>query len=421
MVRKISKKWLMRSGIFSAIVGATLVVGVACGGGEAEVTDEEFAALTARVTALQALADMIPADFFDNPMLPGTGGGDLDRFGETLDTIIERGNLICGVQSATPGFGTLERVGHDVDYCRAVTAAIFGEVTDDNLEYVNATGDNRFQLLMDEDIDLLVHTTTWTSGRDTDLQAAFTATTFYDGAGIMISRALADTGIVSARQLGGRTICVLSGTSTLDALNDFAEINNITWTINSGPDQAPLLNQFQSGTCDGYSSDQSQLAGFRSGFENFEAVILPDLLSKEPLGPSVKDGDAEFKDLVQWINFYMITAEEEGITQANWRQQVALGRDGLTPTAGRILGVRDDVAELGGGKLENGLQFFRDVLEEVGNYGEVYARHLEPIGLARNCSANQLWLTTVAADCNGDGETSVEENRGVIYAPRVSG
>jgi len=393
-----NRKWLLRSGMLSLVAGAALVVGAAC-------------------------AAAAPAD-------------DTSR----LDTIVERGRLICGVQAGTPGFGTAERVGHDADYCRAIAAAVFGSVNEGaggNLEFISATGDNRFELLAQGNIDVLVRTTTWTSGRDSSLGAAFTQTTFFDQAGLMVAPSVASR-VENANDLDGVTICSRSGTSTLDAISDLVAQTGITINTQTSDDDAVLIQQYVEGVCDAFASDESQLAGIRSALpgdlRNSEILSAAQWTledgtqlerAKEPLGPSTHEsGGFEWFDVVQWVNYGLITAEELGITQANVSSFAGANSGDLTPSGRRLLGL-DDNGFAFAEHLANGQRFMQDVIRAVGNYGEVYERNLgsDGIGLVRACTAQALWNAPQSswADCDGDGNITQQENRGLIVAPRYSG
>jgi len=478
MVR--SKKWLIRSGALSLVAGSTLVVGVACAGAtDVSGLESQVTELQGQVTALQGTVDTAVAALGNlggdgqtgapsgpapprpaNPHTPrtappsaalvatpaATSGGDAEN---RLDTIIERGRVICGVQAGTPGFGTAERVGHDADYCRAIAAAVFGVVTEGEggtLEFISATGDNRFTLLSEGDIDVLVRTTTWTSGRDSNLGAQFTQTTFFDQAGLMVAPDVASR-VVNANDLDGVTICSRSGTSTLDAISDLVDQTGITINTQTSDDDAVLVQQYSSGTCDAFASDESQLAGIRSALPGDlrNSVILSAAQwtledgtqlerAKEPLGPSVHaDAGAEWFDLVQWTNYGLITAEELGITQSNVRS-LAANVDSLTPSGRRLLGVGGTQGDNGftfNDKVTGGQQWFQNVIAAVGNFGEIYDANLgeDGLGLDRACTAQALWNTgedtafgsAVWQDCDGDGTISQQENRGLITAPRYSG
>jgi general L-amino acid transport system substrate-binding protein len=297
----------------------------------------------------------------------------------------------------TPGFGTLNpdgsRSGNDVEFSRAVAAAIFGDA--DQVDFVEATGSNRFELLGAGEIDVLIRTTTWTASRDADLDADFTTTTFYDGAGIMVPSEFAEAnGINSVEQLDGATIGVLDGTSTQGAVSDFASEMGITLNQQTYPENAPLRQAFVDGVVDAWASDKSQLGGHRFALaqEGFDAVVLPETLSKEPLGPVTRDNDAEFHEVVQWVVFGMIIAEEEGVTSQNVAEMAA---DPPNNTVARLLGVGFDggaPSDMGIGSGKIPITFMQPVIEQVGNFGEVYESTLEQVGLTRAGSLNASYL-----------------------------
>jgi general L-amino acid transport system substrate-binding protein len=320
----------------------------------------------------------------------------------TLSVILDRGELICGVKADTPGFGVLDEtgnaVGNDADFCRAMAAAALGDAT--KVVFREATSGNRFELLAAKEIDVLIRTTTWTASRDADLGVAFAPTTFYDGAGIMVR---AESGLTSVNELAGATICVLGGTSTEDAVADYFSVQGIDYVQESYDDNPPLRADFISGKCDGWSSDKSQLGGQQFSLksdDNIDAIVLPETLSKEPLGPSVRDYDSEWEDVVRWVVNGMIIAEEQGVTQANVKQMAA---NPPNNTVARLLGVGFDGGApsnlgIGHGKIPS--TFMQSVIEQVGNYGETYDRTLARVGLTREGSPNASYL---------DG--------GLIYAP----
>ena len=311
----------------------------------------------------------------------------------TLDEVIDRGNLVCGIKADTPGFGVLNpdgtAQGNDVEYCHALAAAVFGDRS--KVEFKEATSGNRFELLAANEIDVLIRTTTWTASRDADLNVAFAPTTFYDGAGIMVK---ADAAATSAMDLGGATICILDGTSTQGAVSDFFVENGLTYqelTFQANPE---IRAAFISDQCDAWSSDKSQLGGhqFTLKADGTDAVVLPETLSKEPLGPAVRDYDSEWEDLVRWVVNGMIIAEEQGVTSANVDQMAA---DPPNNTVARLLGVGfqggapSDLG-VGHGKIDG--TFMQDVIKQVGNYGETYANTLEQVGLTRAGSPNASYL-----------------------------
>ena len=260
---------------------------------------------------------------------------------DTLSVVLERGNLVCGVKADTPGFGVFNADGtvdgNDADYCRAVAAAVFGDSS--KVEFKEATSANRFELLAAREIDVLIRTTTWTASRDADLNVAFAPTTFYDGAGIMVK---ADADLSSVDQLAGATVCILDGTSTQGAVSDYFTEQGLRYEELTFQQNPELRAAFISGQCDAWSSDKSQLGGHQFTLQTddgISAVVLPETLSKEPLGPSVRDYDSEWEDLVRWIVNGMIIAEEQGVTSANVSQMAA---NPPNNTVARLLGVGFD-------------------------------------------------------------------------------
>jgi len=272
-------------------------------------------------------------------------------------------------------------------------AAILGDA--DAVDFIEATGSNRFELLGSGEIDVLIRTTTWTASRDAGLEADFVTTTFYDGAGIMINQEFAEAnGITSALQLDGATIGILDGTSTQGAVSDFASENGISFNQQTYPENAPLRQAFIDGVVDAWASDKSQLGGhqFALAQEDYQAIVLPETLSKEPLGPVTRDNDEEFHEVVQWVVFGMIIAEEEGVTSANVEE---LAADPPNNTVARLLGVGFDggaPSDMGIGRGKIPITFMQDVISQVGNYGEVYEATLERVGLAREGSLNASYV-----------------------------
>lgn len=329
------------------------------------------------------------------------GGG---SSGGILAEVIDRDELRCGVKETQPGFGFLEsdgtHSGNDVEFCRAVAAAVLGDST--KVEFVAASADNRFELLASGEIDVLIRTTTWTASRDADLGGDFVTTTFYDGQGMMVK---ADSGITSLEDLDGASICVTSGTTTEGNLDDQFTARGLAYSpLAFGGDSADAEIQaaFIEGRCDGWTADKSNLAGQRANFPASEGgpesvVILPETLSKEPLGPVTPDGDSEWHDVVQWVVFGMIIADEFGITSSNVDDAAA---NPANRNVARLLGVGFDGAEAEDFGLGIPVDFMQDVLSQVGNFDEVYQRTLTPIGLLREGSLNASWL-----------------NGGAIYAP----
>ncbi len=313
-----------------------------------------------------------------------------------LATVQERGELICGINGALPGFSFLdestgENTGFDADYCRAIAAAVLRDP--EAVEFRAVTTDQRGPLLQSGDIDVLIRNTTWTVSRDTSW-GLFGPTTFYDGQAIMVNSTQTDATEID--DLEGATVCVQSGTTTelnlTDRLGDAI-------TPQVFPEIDPTYAAYEEGRCDAVTSDRSQLVARRTAFENpDDHVILEEVMSKEPLGPVTPLGDDQWFNVVKWTVFATIEAEELGITQANVADEAESSTD---PVVQRLLGVTPEGAE----PFESGLGLDADwvvnVISAVGNYGEIYDRNLgpgTPFELERGLNA--LWT---------DG--------GLLYAP----
>jgi general L-amino acid transport system substrate-binding protein len=302
----------------------------------------------------------------------------------TLATVIERGSLKCGVNAGQPGFGSIDadgnNVGFDTDFCRAVAAAVLGDST--KVEFITLTADQRLPALQAGEIDVLIRNTTWTLTRDADLGLDFTTTTFYDGQGFVVR---AEDNIASIEDLAGGTVCVTSGTTTESNLAVLSESRGLDITPNVFAENPEAFGTFVEGACDAYTGDKSGLAGFVASVENpDDYVILSETISKEPLGPVVRANDSDWRDVIMWTVFAMLESEELGINQANVddsldstdvRVQTLLGT-GETDL-GSLLGLNKDWAY--------------QVVKQVGNYADVYERHLTPIGINRDGSLNALW------------------------------
>ena len=301
----------------------------------------------------------------------------------TLDAIRARGTLICGTNTGLAGFAQPDSQGvwrgFDVAYCRAGAAALWKDPP--KVRYVPTTAQNRFTALQSGEVDILSRNTTWTLSRDTSLGFDFTGINFYDGQGFMVK---ASAGVRSARDLQGATICVQPGTTTEQNLTDWARANRIRFTPVVIEQLNDVVQAYVSGRCDAYTTDVSGLASTRSAQPRpQEHVILPDVISKEPLGPAVRHGDQRFADLVRWIHFGLIGAEELGITSANVAQ---LTTTDTRPEVQRMLGRTGDLGQMLG--VNNA--WLLNVIRHVGNYAEVFDRNLAPIGLQRG--PNALWI-----------------------------
>jgi general L-amino acid transport system substrate-binding protein len=318
--------------------------------------------------------------------------------GKDLDAIKSRGTLICGVSTGLAGFSAADSQGRwsgiDVDICRAVAAAVLNDPA--RVRYVPLTAQQRFTALQSGEVDMLSRNTTWTLTRDSSLGLTFTGVTFYDGQGFMVPKNL---NVTSAKQLRGATVCVESGTTTELNLTDFSRANNLNLRpVVFNTSEATTAAYF-SGRCQAFTTDASGLASYRSrqAQRPDDHVILPELISKEPLGPVVRRGDDDFFTLVKWIGFALIEAEEHGITAANADQ---MRRESRNPGIQRLLGGgNEDTGKLLGLDRDWALR----AIKAVGNYGEMFERHIgpnTPIGLPRGM--NNLW-----------------NNGGIMYAPPV--
>jgi len=301
----------------------------------------------------------------------------------TLDDIKERGSLNCGVTTGVPGFAEPDAngvwQGFDVAVCRAVAAAVLGDST--AVEFVPTTGKTRFTALASGEIDMLARNTTWTFSRDVDLKFEFTGVNYYDGQGFMIP---ADLGVSSARDLDGATVCIQTGTTTELNLADFFRSNGISYEPVPIETGAEAAQQFIAGSCDVYTTDASALAAQRANFEDPSAyVIMPEIISKEPLGPLVRHGDNEWGDIVRWTLNALITAEELGVTSVNI-DELSAGTN--NPEINRLLGTEGDL----GGMLGLDAEWAKRAIGVAGNYGEIFEKNIgeaTPIGLARGLNA----------------------------------
>ncbi|MBD3677186.1 MAG: amino acid ABC transporter substrate-binding protein [Rhodobacteraceae bacterium] len=301
----------------------------------------------------------------------------------TLDDVKARGNLNCGVTTGLTGFAAPDAngvwEGFDVGVCRAVAAAVFGDPT--AVEFTPTTGQTRFTALASGEIDMLARNTTWTFSRDVDLKFEFTGINYYDGQGFMVPRGL---GVSSAKDLDGATVCIQTGTTTELNLADFFRANNISYEPVPIETNAEAQQQYLAGACDVYTTDASGLAATRATFENpGDHVVLPEIISKEPLGPLVRHGDHEWGDIVRWSLNALIAAEELGVTSANI-DELAKGTN--NPEINRLLGTEGNLGEMLGLSADWAL----NAIKAGGNYGELFEKNIgenTPIGLARGLNA----------------------------------
>ena len=302
----------------------------------------------------------------------------------TLDDVKARGELNCGSNTGLAGFGLPDAngtwVGFDVAVCRAIAAAVLGDPT--KVKFVPTSGQTRLTALASGEIDVLVRNTTWTFSRDVDLKLDFVGVNYYDGQGFMVPKAL---GVSSAKELNGATVCIQTGTTTELNLADYFKSNNMTYTPVAIESNAEGIQQYLAGACDAYTTDASGLASTRASFAApDEHIILPEIISKEPLGPLVRHGDNQWGDIVRWTLNALITAEEFGVTSANLEEQVA---SSTNPEVQRLLGTSTDDL---GAMLGLDKEWARRAIAAGGNYGEIFAATIgeaTPIGLARGLNA----------------------------------
>jgi general L-amino acid transport system substrate-binding protein len=332
----------------------------ACGAGETTTGGERIVETVVVTVEVPVASDAAPA-----PPPPPAG------YGATLATVMERGTLICGVNSQVPGFGYVDANGNfsgfDVDYCRALAAAIFGDAS--KVEFRPVTASERFTALQSGEIDILSRNTTWSLVRDTELGGNFVHTTFYDGQGMMVRT---DSGITTLEGLDGGTICVQTGTTTELNLADVMASLGVTYTPAVFEDADSTFAAYAEERCDAVTTDKSGLISRRTVLADPAAhVILDVTMSKEPLGPMVRHGDDQWFDIAQWTVFALFSGEEFGITSANVDDVLA---SATAPEVRRLLGLEGDL----GLKLGLTNDWAYNILKLVGNYEEVYNRNLGP-------------------------------------------
>lgn len=301
----------------------------------------------------------------------------------TLEDVKARGELVCGVNVGLTGFGAPDANGNyqgfDIAICKAIAAAVLGDAS--KVKYVPTTGETRFTALASGEVDVLARNSTWSFSRDTDLKFDFVAVNYYDGQGFMVKK---DLGVSSAKELDGATVCIQTGTTTELNLADFFKFNNISYTPVTVNDDSEAQRQYTAGACDAYTTDASGLAATRATLADAENhIILPEIISKEPLGPAVRHGDNNWGDIVRWTTYALIAAEEKGITAANIEEVAGSTTD---PEVKRILGSEGDLGAMMGLDAE----WSKRAIAASGNYGEIFEANIgaaTPIGLARGLNA----------------------------------
>ena len=311
----------------------------------------------------------------------------------TLDAAKARGQVLCGIAGTVPGFSLPDSQGVmrglDADSCRAVTAAALGDAA--KVKFVPTTTQNRFTALQSGEVDLLSRSTTWTLDREANLGLEFAWVNYYDGTGFLVKTA---SGVKSAKELDGATVCVAPGSTTELAVADYFRLHNMKFTPILIAEITEIRSAFLSGRCDAYSTDASGLATFRftQGAAAADLLLLPDIISKEPLGVMVRKSDDKWFDVVRWTFAALITAEEKGITSKN----VDTFMDSKDPDIRRLLGLEGDM----GKALGLDPKWAYNVIKQVGNYGEIWDRNITPMGVPRGI--NNIWT-----------------NGGLQYAPPI--
>jgi len=314
-------------------------------------------------------------------MLFGAAGGAAAQV-DTLATIRARGHVTCGVAGGVAGFSLPDSQGVmrglDADGCRIVAAAIFGDAS--KVRFVVTTTQSRFTALQSGEVDMLVRNTTWTLGRESSLGLEFASVNFYDGTGFMVK---ASSGVTSVRGLDGATVCVQPGSTTELNLTDYFRVHNMRFTPLIIENLEELRAAFIAGRCDAFTTDASSLAAFRftQGPNASQYVLLPEIISKEPLGTAVRKGDWKFFDIVRWAHFAQLTAEELGITSQN----IESFRGNANPEIARFMGTTGDLGRSMGLSNDWAVQIVR----QVGNFAEMWDRNITPLGVPRGM--NRLW------------------------------
>ena len=373
-----------------AVLFAVTLIAASCGD---DADDVEVAAPTE--TAAPDTDDAEPADTTTTvgDVVEDTQDGDL------LDTVLARGELNCGVSGSAVAFSETQpdgsQTGFDADYCRAVAAALFGDA--EAVVFTPLTAAERFTAVQTGEVDVLMRNTTWTQSRDTEVGMDFGPTTYYDGQQLMARESAGFSGSSQVADIAGAVVCTNAGTTTEQNIADAADAAGIDIQLTTFEDFDQVTENFINGACDVITTDGSALVGRKANNqpagENW--VIFPATpISKEPLGPTYGQNQSRFADVVNWTVYATVIADEKGITSANVADMAASPPDA---EAARLLGAADDEQQSNMGLAPDA---FYQVIAQVGNYDEIYSRHLNPVGLTREGSANAGWL---------DG--------GLIYAP----
>ena len=361
--------------VAGAMVMAGIVAMMACNG------DEPTAPAPVTEPTAPAAATAMPEP--PTEAAPTATEAQAVQAGDRLAQVRSRGHVVCANNTQLAGFGYIDADGNtkgfDVDLCRAVAAAVLGDA--DAVEYQPTTAAERGPTMQSGQVDMMSRNTTWTTSRDATW-GNFAQTMFYDGQGFMVPTSL---GVSGALELQDAKVCVQQGTTTELNLQDFSNQNNLNFDIVTFPDATTTSEAYQTGQCDSLTTDRSGLVATRVGYDNpDDHVILPDTISEEPLGPVVPHGDDQWYDIVKTVMAMLIYAEAFGVTSDG----VPTEATGDT-AVDRLFGL-----EGGYGQEDLGLSptAAQDVIRQLGNYGEIYDRHLTPLGVTREGSRNDLWI-----------------------------
>ena len=395
------------------LAGATillaLVAVLACNGEESAAPATGGAEPTAAMTATEpAMTATEPAMAATEPAMAGTQPAEAtampgptdavsgsNQDGSRLDAVKARGTVICASNNGLAGFGFIDddgnTMGFDIDLCRAVAAAVLGDAN--AVEFRPTTASERGPTMQSGEVDMMSRNTTWTSSRNAQW-GNFAPTMFYDGQGFMVPKSLDLSGMM---ELDGSKVCVQQGTTTELNLQDFINQNNLNIDVVVFPDNVTASAAYTSGQCDALTTDRSGLVSTRAGFDNpDDHTILAGTISEEPLGPVVPHGDEQWYDLVSAVMAILIYAEAYGITADSVPTDVT-----DNTAVDRLFGLSGSYGQETMGLSETAAQ---DVIKAVGNYGEIYDRHLTPLGLEREGSRNALWATAPCTDCPKGGQ-----------------
>jgi len=328
------------------------------------------------------LPGVVPGTLLLSVFLLAPPSGAAHAASPTLDSVKARGSLRCGTSPGFPGFSSPDSQGVfrglDVDVCRAVAAAVFGDAA--KVQYVPLTSVQRFTALQSGEVDVLARNATWTYTRSTQLALTFTAVDYYDGQGFLVPSTAT---VAHVNELGGASVCVQAGTDTQAGLQDYFSRNGLKFQPVTFENLEQMRDAFGAGRCDAMTSDSTQLVAIRSTMQRpGKYRLLPEIVTKEPLAPAVRSNDEQWANIVRWSFWAMVTAEELGITSATVKEQAATSTD---PSVRRLTGKAGDL----GSMLGLDPAWALNVVAQVGNYGESFQRNLGPLGVERGY--NRLW------------------------------